>query len=280
MDGSLRRLDRILRSGKLSGFILAESESDPKDLAGQRSYEEIKKEFDTLDFGVRTEAEIITELHKDYMQTKDDKRKVQILVDLEYYVHQIDNGLNFLKMGGLRDIIIPGLNSSFEDFRLNCAYVFGNCVQNNIKAQIMAYETKIIEILVRLIATDTVEVKNKCLYGLSVLCLQFPIAQKKLVESGALSEFALIVSQRDPILSKLQKKIIVFLYDLVLEPELTKQNLQYYQNQNETDNVEMYSEKLRQYNVSNIKGQLLANNWCYVANTYLKRVYEESITIG
>ena len=46
------------------------------------------------------------------MQTKDDKRKVQILVDLEYYVHQIDNGLNFLKMGGLRDIIIPGLNSS------------------------------------------------------------------------------------------------------------------------------------------------------------------------
>jgi len=137
------------------------------------------------------------------MQTKDDKRKVQILVDLEYYVHQIDNGLNFLKMGGLRDIIIPGLNSSFEEIRLNCAYVFGGCVQNNIKAQIMAYETNIIEILVRLIATDTVEVKNKCLYGLSVLSLQFPIAQKKLVESEALSEFALIVSQRDPILSKL-----------------------------------------------------------------------------
>ncbi|XP_065556284.1 nucleotide exchange factor SIL1-like [Artemia franciscana] len=214
------------------------------------------------------------------MQTKDDKRKVQILVDLEYYVHQIDNGQNFLKMGGLRDVIIPGLNSSFEEIRLNCAYVFGSCVQNNIKAQIMAYETNIIEILVRLIATDTVEVKNKCLYGLSVLSLQFPIAQKKLVELEALSEFALIVSQRDPILSKLQKKIIVFLYDLVLEPELTKQNLQYYQNQNETDNVEMYSEKLRQYNVSNIKGQLLANNWCDIVNTYLKRVYEESITTG
>jgi len=42
----------------------------------------------------------------------------------------------------------------------------------------------------------------------------------------------------------------------------------------------MYSEKLRQYNVSNIKGQLLANNWCDIANTYLKRVYEESITTG
>lgn len=69
-----------------------------------RSYEELKKEFGSLNISVKTDMEILNELvgkakqfpSSDY----DEEEFVNTLKDIEYLVHQIDNAREFVRLGG------------------------------------------------------------------------------------------------------------------------------------------------------------------------------------
>jgi hypothetical protein len=54
-----------------------------------RGYEEIKKEMKNLNMLVTTETDLMRELIGKYLVTVQKEEKIQILKDLEYYVHQV-----------------------------------------------------------------------------------------------------------------------------------------------------------------------------------------------
>jgi len=68
-----------------------------------RSYDQLKQELESIQMNFKTDLEIIQDLIKELKFNKDIdvNRKIVILQDLEYYLHQIDNAQNFVDMGGL-----------------------------------------------------------------------------------------------------------------------------------------------------------------------------------
>lgn len=91
-----------------------------------RSYEEIKEEMKDLEMNIETEYEILKKLVAGYPTLEDDAAKLVSLHDLEFYVHQYDNALDFIKMGGFKNIVMPALNSSNFEVRSAAAFMFGN----------------------------------------------------------------------------------------------------------------------------------------------------------
>ena len=43
--------------------------------------------------------------------------QTSIVLSLEYYVHQFDNAVDFVTLGGLDKVVLPSLNSSLEDLQ-------------------------------------------------------------------------------------------------------------------------------------------------------------------
>ena len=39
------------------------------------------------------------------------------MLSLEYYVHQYDNAIDFVTLGGIAKILVPSLNSSLENLQ-------------------------------------------------------------------------------------------------------------------------------------------------------------------
>ena len=91
-----------------------DSEFDPSKF---RSMEELKEALGEVELNMETDIEIIKKLVESFKQTSDNADKATILEDLEYYLHQYDNALLFVDMGGLKDIITPSLNSSDDVIR-------------------------------------------------------------------------------------------------------------------------------------------------------------------
>lgn len=68
-----------------------------------RSYEELKKEFGSLNITVKTDMEILKDLvtkGKQQIISNDEEGTVTTLKDVEYLVHQIDNAREFVRLGG------------------------------------------------------------------------------------------------------------------------------------------------------------------------------------
>ena len=101
-----------------------------------RSYEDIKEELKKIEQSIKTEYEILKELVTNYATQQGDSEKEQILNDLEFYVHQYDNAQDFVKMGGLKDVVLPALNSTNKELRSSAAFLLGKVMNGSI-----AYET-------------------------------------------------------------------------------------------------------------------------------------------
>lgn len=55
-----------------------------------RSIDELKKDFDKMNMNMKTDVEILIGLFKEYnSSTIETERKVTLLMDIEYYVHQV-----------------------------------------------------------------------------------------------------------------------------------------------------------------------------------------------
>ena len=97
----------------------------------KKTYEEIKKEMEELQHSIKSEYEIVKDLIAEYKSAKEDSVKTDILMDLEYYVHQYDNALDFVKMDGLKTVVLPSLNSTDSGLRSAAAFLMGMNLQTN-----------------------------------------------------------------------------------------------------------------------------------------------------
>lgn len=54
-----------------------------------RSYEELKKDFESLNMKIETDQEILINLIDQLNKTDNNENRKTILIDLEYYLHQV-----------------------------------------------------------------------------------------------------------------------------------------------------------------------------------------------
>ncbi|XP_050399018.1 nucleotide exchange factor SIL1 isoform X1 [Patella vulgata] len=241
-------LKRALKDFKAESII----NPSPENIDKFKSYKEIKKDFEDMNIGVKTDVEIITEL-LDKLQKPDinDQNLKTILTDLEYYLHQIDNAVYFCDARGL-EVLLRFLNHTSEAIRSETALVLGSALQSNPKAQISAVESGLLQPLIRIMSIEkSVSLRKRILYALSSLIRHFPYAQLKFIELGGLSVFSKIFEETGT--EVLQIKTITLLNDIILEKTLTE---------NDPQETGVYKEKIKQYNQLNIKEAMVVGGWC------------------
>ncbi|KAF5284303.1 hypothetical protein FQA39_LY04596 [Lamprigera yunnana] len=220
-----------------------------------KSYKELKKDLKEINLNPKTDVEIITELMTNYKQLLKSNSKeswlLQILEDLEYLVHQIDNANDFITMKGFEDILYPNLNSSNVKIKDATLKLLGSCLQHNVRGQIHALETGAVGMLLKvLVLNNEYKIKNRAIFALSSLMRQFPHSQLIFVDSAGLNIFlGLLESSRD---IKLQLRIVTLIYDLILEHDNALSDL----------NNSNYNEKVQQYDQINLRSRLHQYNWC------------------
>lgn len=228
-----------------------------------RSYEELKADFEALNMGIKTDGEIVTELLETFKdENADVELKLQVLTELEYYLHQIDNAVLFKDLGGL-PVLIKALNyTKDERIQKEAALVLGAATQSNPKVQVGALEVDALQLLLRLLSSQSnssSDLRKKILYAVSSLCRHFPYAQKKLLDLGGLSAFGELF--QEPGAEKIQLKAVTLLHDLMVERENAESGF------DPANSVEV--EKLRQYKLVPLKEAMVEQGWCELVPTLL-----------
>ncbi|KAK3918624.1 Nucleotide exchange factor SIL1 [Frankliniella fusca] len=263
-----------------------------------RSYEELKKEFGSLNLTVKTDMEILNDLvskGKDNLRVgKDEEEMVTILKDLEYLVHQIDNAREFIRLGGqvLTSIIEPALNSSSPIVRAESLWLLGSASQSNPKVQIAVLHAGIMSKLVKAAALDpdgTVQARS--IYALSCLTRQFPAAQAKFIEEGGLASFGSIIDSERTFDLKTKMRVITLIYDLLLEHKDVKravEDIEHFDSPQESEPVKQLQqhkqrelrEKLRQYDSMNLERHIVEEGWCQRLSSFLEKLHESEWNSG
>ncbi|CAF1098294.1 unnamed protein product [Brachionus calyciflorus] len=216
-----------------------------------RSYDELKQELNQMDLNVQTDFEIIKSLIEKYAKSDRDD-KITILKDLEFYVHQFDNGLLLCDLGGF-DTILKELNQTLlnDDSELgqNLLLVLGSALQSNPKVKIFAIKTNLLQVLLNRLSNQVLndEIYSKLIFTLSGLLRNFPYSQSKFVKLGGVDVLSNLIRKLDSI--KLKTKIITLTDDMLRE----KSNMEIYENDLKT---------LEQYKNMNLRDELIEKNWC------------------
>ncbi|CAH1780538.1 unnamed protein product [Owenia fusiformis] len=181
-----------------------------------KSYEELRKDLDAMNINVQTDNEIIEELVRRYNNSEvSTKEKIEILTDLEYHLHQIDNAQVFSDMGGLR-LLIASVNHTDVELQTHAAVTLGAAVQSNPQVQIQAIKEGALQQLIRVFSTSKPEtLYTRIIFAISSLIRHFPFAQGKFLELGGLD--ALMELFRNVKFTKAQVKVVTLLNDLLTE---------------------------------------------------------------
>lgn len=100
-----------------------------------RSMAELKAALGDIEMDVETDLEIIKKLFSKFHSSPGEEERAAILEDLEYYTHQYDNALLFVELAGLRDLVLPSLNSSQPALRQQAAQLVAGAAQSNPQFQ-------------------------------------------------------------------------------------------------------------------------------------------------
>lgn len=267
-----------------------------------RSYEELKKEFGSLNISVKTDMEILHDLFlkaKLFLDSKDSQNSnneegeiVSILQDLEYLVHQIDNAREFIRIGGVMHVVIPALNSTSAKVRADSLWLLGSATQSNPKVQIGVLNAGIMPKLVKAIVLDSDStVHARAIYALSCLTRQFPAAQVKLIEEGGLESLKVIIDDERSHDLKTKMRVITLINDLLLERKSIREAVAENEQVNISDNTEAIQkvqqhkrgelkEKLRQYESINFEKRLVEDGWCRRLSEFLWKLHESGTNSG
>ena len=98
------------------------------------------------------DVELIKDLMANY-QNSSIEGKINILEDLDYLLHQIDNAQDFVSLGGMNQIILPSLKSieDSEEIVAKGAILLGSAAQANVKVQNAIIKTEIPNLVLELI---------------------------------------------------------------------------------------------------------------------------------
>ncbi|CAD5121485.1 DgyrCDS9990 [Dimorphilus gyrociliatus] len=183
-----------------------------------RSMDELKKDFEALNANYQTDAEILKSLFKEYNGRKARDTHLRILNDLDGLLHQVDNGQEWMKMGGI-PLLINDMNSTDFEIAKAAALCFAAAVQSNPQVQVKVIHH--VSVLIRRLAIITDEdVSIKILYATSALVRNIPVGLHTFIQHGGLDELEKILQR--PGLIKLKIKILTFITDMMTECENSK----------------------------------------------------------
>ncbi|XP_055080585.1 nucleotide exchange factor SIL1 isoform X2 [Periophthalmus magnuspinnatus] len=216
-----------------------------------RPLEELKKDMAQLDLLVETDIQILRRLLNQFNSTRSTEEKLNILHELEYMVHQVDNAQNLCSMGGLI-FILEGLNSSDSKLQENSAFVLGSALSSNPTVQVKAVESGALQALLTLLATtEHFPVQKKVLFAVASLLRNFPFAQQHFLSNGGLQVMSgVFQGDRN---GSLRTRIVTLLYDLISE-KISKTSLDFMDPSHE--------ERVRQYSRVTLDKELVETNWC------------------
>ncbi|XP_034255495.1 nucleotide exchange factor SIL1 [Thrips palmi] len=263
-----------------------------------RSYEELKNEFGSLNITVKTDMEILKDLFVKAKQclhsneNNNDEEIVSTLQDLEYLVHQIDNAREFIRLGGVMEIVVPALNSTSPKVRADSLWLLGSATQSNPKVQIAVLNAGIMPKLVKAIVLDPdATVHARAIYALSCLTRQFPAAQVKLIEEGGLESLRVVIDDEKSYDLKTKMRVITLINDLLLERVSVREAVEENEQVDISDTSEVtqkvhqhkrgeLKEKLRQYNSINFEKRLVEDGWCHRLSVFLSKLHESGANSG
>ncbi|KAG8449455.1 hypothetical protein GDO86_016199 [Hymenochirus boettgeri] len=220
---------------------------------------ELKKEFEQMNIKVETDFEIMTKIINRFNTSLSTvAEKVNALYDLEYYVHQVDNAQNLLKLGGLQ-LLINHLNSTEPLLVEHSAFVIGSALASNPKVQVEAYEAGALQKLLMVLAAEKpVSVKKKTLYALSSMLRQFPYAQQQFMKLGGLQILKDFFRGKNA--ESLYVRVVTLLYDLVMEKMLLYKD----------NNTQQIQEKQEQYKKIQLLEAIIEQGWCPIISDLLR----------
>ncbi|XP_022612813.1 nucleotide exchange factor SIL1 isoform X2 [Seriola dumerili] len=212
-----------------------------------RPLEELKRDMAQLDLLLETDVQFNS-------SNSTAEQRMNILLELEYLVHQVDNAQTLCSMGGLQ-VILEGLNSSDLRLQENSAFVLGSALSSNPVVQVKAVESGALQTLLTVLAiAQPLRVKKKVLFAVASLLRHFPYAQHNFLSHGGLQVLSeLFRADGDGVL---RLRIVTMLYDIISEKELISQA--------GLDLVldAAHDERVRQYSKVSLDGELLEKGWC------------------
>ncbi|CAF1056521.1 unnamed protein product [Adineta steineri] len=210
-----------------------------------RGYDELKKDFESMNMKVQTDQEILTDLMNKLRTTDNNEDRKTILTDLEYYLHQYDNAIFFADNNGL-ELLMQLLNTTNtnNDVRHFTSLALGAAFQGNPKVQSKGFNLNFVPYLLRLLNIETDNnIKFRLLFTLSTLLRNYPQAQMSFVEHGGIETIVKIFDETKSHY-KLQMRTIELMGDLIAEKD------------SEMD------DKRQAYENIHIRAQLIKHNWC------------------
>ncbi|XP_055851804.1 nucleotide exchange factor Sil1 [Episyrphus balteatus] len=193
-----------------------------------KSYDELKRSLKEMNMNFKSDAEIISELIKDFQNVTKEETKiadvVRILDNFNYLVHQIDNAIWFIEENGLDLVLLPNIvNNTNTALRVQSMRVLGALTQNNPKAQISVYEKNfgsyLSQILISSASTDEL---STALYAFGSLLRKFPHAQKNILSRSGIRSLITVLSKDCEI--KIKAKALTLISDLIVEKHLAVAN--------------------------------------------------------
>lgn len=235
--------------GKTPEELSKEDESVNKKF---RSFEELKKDFDELDLNMETDMDTLGRLIKQYREADSDSSRITILEDLEYLVHQFDNAITFIDLGGLEVIVNPGLNSTNVAVKEGILHLLGSAVQSNPKVQIAALEAGLLHSLIQAVSQDINDsVARRAIFALSCLVRGFPYGQQVLLQHGGLEILRKVFDRNDWQSLTTQLKIVSLLHDLLVE------------------RAQAEGERQQQLSQSKLDEYVVTDGWCPAVSSLL-----------
>jgi len=229
------------------------------DASKYRSMDQLKSELGDMNIAVESDVQIMKKHFSQFKDTDDDDAKADIIENLEYYVHQYDNAVDFVHMEGFKMIIIPSLNSTNTNLRKQSCFLMGGAAQSNPTFQIAALEAGFVDFFLRLTSLDPEpEVSTKAFFALSSLLRNFPEAQNTFLRQGGLGVLTKIFEQENKSYERLKIKILTLIHDLLVERDMSASN---------DDSVSRARKK--QYDQLNFEAQIKDAGWCQILNQML-----------
>ncbi|XP_033188904.1 sil1 nucleotide exchange factor [Bombus vancouverensis nearcticus] len=227
-----------------------------------RDYEALKKEFKSFEINITvSDSDLLSSYIKKFqayknkvtmgiLTTAEIERILDILYNLEYLLHHIDNAKVFADMEGMNKIISPCLNGTNNEIKIEALRLLGAAVQSNPKVQLKALENDLVQKLLHILSTSSKsDLKSRCLFALGALIRQFPIAQKVWVDHGGVEIFGQILVDGQ---LQVQMKVMKLINDLIVE----RQHIEYI-----TD-VAQQELRVKAYSAADIERKLLKYSYC------------------
>lgn len=223
-----------------------------------RDMETIEKDFASLNLRpVKSDSHTIQELLELYRnKSSKDEEKEGHLREMEYLLHQYDVAKDFVRMGGIKDIL-PGLNNTI--LRDHVALALGAALQGNPSVQKAMLDSQGLHAL---LVSSKAGCGSQCIFALSTLVRQFPAAQKLLIDLGGLQVLAQVFQSRDSNL-KLRLKIVTLLSDLLVE-------------RNHALTGAESSDRKKQYIKIDITPSIVSSGFCELIPTLMKSSSEDT----